>query len=120
MVSHDWVAQTIRGIKEGVDVPEDPDDLYKFLMQPISSEDKDVHDDEVRCVLLELLKSGIVEIGYTTKTRADKVDFVAWKGAPEIRAERALNKINDALHLNEDASYAYWLCLRENVDRYED
>ena len=71
-----------------------------------------------REVLEELLLSGKVEIGETEEARPDYLAFIAWNGAVPDRVSRALRRV-DAL-TGWDRDFAYWLCLRENVDRYED
>jgi len=67
--------------------------------------------------LEEILATGRVEIGIAKKTALEYVEFVAWKGTVGERIERALDALAkvDA----SDKEFAYWLCLAENVDRYE-
>ena len=68
-------------------------------------------------VLEELLSSGEVEIG-DAKLTAEYVEFIAWKGTVKERVLRAINAVD---RVNEpDKEFAYWLCLRQNIDRFED
>jgi hypothetical protein len=69
-------------------------------------------------VLKELLSSGIVEIGMAKKVATDYVEFVAWKGTVVERVLRAKDSVNATTDL--DREFAYWVCLQENVDRFED
>lgn len=75
-------------------------------------------DEQIRNALREILESGEIQIGETNLDTPDYLAFVAWTGSVEERAERALKSM---LECNDsDRPFAYWLCLRENVDRYED
>jgi hypothetical protein len=65
-----------------------------------------------------LLLSGDVEIGVAKEARPDYVEFIAWKGALAQRIARALRAVDDAAEGDQD--FAYWLCLRDNIDRFED
>lgn len=67
-------------------------------------------------ILYELLQ-GKVEIGIARKTSNDYVEFIAWKGTVEERIARASDRVDNAR--NSDQEFAYWLCLRKNIDRYE-
>ena len=95
MVSHGLIAQCVK--QSGID----PIDL------PV----------QIKNVLEELLKSGKVEVGITRLARPDYVEFVAWKGSIAERASRAMDAAAAANDV--DKEFAYWLSLRENVDRFE-
>lgn len=68
-------------------------------------------------VLEDLLSSGEVEIG-STKAKPEYVEFIAWKGTIKDRLSRAVECVNTASDFDRD--FAYWLCLHENIDRYEE
>jgi hypothetical protein len=72
----------------------------------------------IREVLFELLQTGTVEIGNTYAKGQSYVEFVAWKGSLEEKVARAIQAV--AAASGHDKEFAYWLCLRENVDRFED
>jgi hypothetical protein len=67
-------------------------------------------------VLSELLKSEKIDIGNAVVT-ADHVEFVAWKGTIKERVDRSRKAVLNAT--GPDKEFAYWLCLRDNVDRFE-
>jgi hypothetical protein len=69
-------------------------------------------------VLRQLLASGKVEVGRAILVSNDYVEFVAWKGTIEQRIARAAGSVNS--EYGPAQQFAYWLCLKENVDRYED
>jgi hypothetical protein len=68
-------------------------------------------------LLAELLSSGKVEIGVLVMPRSGETEFIAWRGTVDERIRRALSAV-DAV-FGHDKDFAYWLCLREKVDRYE-
>jgi hypothetical protein len=68
-------------------------------------------------ILAELLL-GDVEIGVAEKVSDNYVEFIAWRGSSGERIGRATNSVNNAI--GADREFAYWLCLRKNVDRYEE
>jgi hypothetical protein len=68
-------------------------------------------------VLDELLATGIVEIGETNLNAANYVQFLAWSGTVAERISRARTEV--AVAVDADKEFAYWLCLRENVDRFD-
>ncbi len=72
----------------------------------------------VNDVLEELLISGKVEIGIAKMSNPNYVEFVAWKGTVSKRLSRAIETTYNVS--TPDREFAYWLCLRENVDSYED
>ena len=74
--------------------------------------------DTIENVLKEMLSSGKVEIGSVNVARPNYVEFVAWKGDTNERVERAMDAVAKAS--GADKEFAYWLCLRENVDRFEE
>ena len=75
-------------------------------------------DEEIRNALREILESGEIQIGETNLDTPDYLAFVAWHGSVDERAERAIKSVRECN--DSDRPYAYWLCLRDNVDRYED
>ena len=68
-------------------------------------------------VLKELLASDKVEIGAPVRLRPDYLEFVAWRGTVDDRILRAMSAVANTV--GHDKEFAYWLCLRKNVDRYE-
>jgi hypothetical protein len=94
MVSHGFFAQCIA------------DGGGSFTLEP-----------RVEALLAELLSSGKVEIGTARLAGPDYVEFVAWTGTVPERISRAMSAVSNAV--GHDKEFAYWLCLRENVDRYE-
>lgn len=74
-------------------------------------------EDGLAKVLKGLLATGKVEIGMAKMTTPDYVEFVAWKGTGDERVDRAMEAVAEAD--GPDKEFAYWLCLRENVDRFE-
>jgi hypothetical protein len=58
-----------------------------------------------------------VEIGYAKNVGGTYVEFVAWKGSIAERCERAYREVDTCGH--SDRGFAFWLCLRANVDEYE-
>ena len=66
--------------------------------------------------LAELLARDI-EIGDAKSTGRDYVEFIAWNGPIAARVERAQERVANSL--DSEREFAYWLCLRGNVDRYE-
>jgi hypothetical protein len=67
-------------------------------------------------VVGELL-SAEIEIGDTRIASPRYVEFVAWRGTISQRIVRAEERVKNSLP--SDREFAYWLCLRKNVDRYE-
>ncbi len=72
---------------------------------------------ELKDVLEELL-SGNVEIGVARSASPDHVEFIAWKGTIGKRLARAAESVENLS--GPDREFAYWLCLREHVDRFEE
>jgi hypothetical protein len=68
-------------------------------------------------VLGQLLLSGNVEIGDTQRTSLGYVEFIAWRGTVGERIARAIECADSATGPNHE--FAYWICLQENVDRFE-
>jgi hypothetical protein len=89
MVSHGWILQCLKDQKS----------LSKL-----------------RDVLTELLP-GEVEIGDAKIASPNHVEFIAWKGSIDERLVRAIATVNRLK--GHDQEFAYWLALRENVDRFE-
>jgi hypothetical protein len=97
------------------------DDLvsHGFLAQYLACSDRFVSssDTGLRNLLAELLSSGKVEIGEARQSTPGYVEFIAWKGTVAERVNRAQDSVDSAE--GGDKEFAYWLCLRENVDRFE-
>jgi hypothetical protein len=74
-------------------------------------------ESRVEALLVELLSSGKVEIGEEKELSPGASEFVAWRGTVAERVRRAGIAVSNAV--GHDKQFAYWLCLRENVDRYE-
>ncbi len=91
---------------------------HGLLVQQSSAFDDPDPDTRLRRLLAELLSPGQIEIGEAKKTAADHVEFIAWCGSVEARINRALDKVASARSI--DKEFAYWLCLRENVDRFSE
>lgn len=74
--------------------------------------------EQFRVAMREILGSGEIQIGEIARIRPDMVEFVSWRGSLEQRIDRAwkIVKTRD----DYDRSFAYWLCLRRNIDRDED
>jgi len=74
-------------------------------------------EELIKDALKRLLLSGNIEIGIAKMKMPDYLEFVAWNGTVDEKVSRALNAV---ANINEpDKEFAYWLCLKENVDRYE-
>jgi len=71
--------------------------------------------DFLRSVLVCLLNSG-VEIGYAVNPTGSYVEFVAWRGTPEMKVSRLLAEM---ARNEKDFDFTVWLALAPNVDRYE-
>lgn len=71
----------------------------------------------IKNVLAELLATEKVEVGVAKLVKPDYVEFIAWRGSVAERASRAMDAV--AAASGADKEFAYWLCLRENVDRFE-
>ena len=56
-------------------------------------------------------------IGTAQLATPTRVEFIGWNGAVSDRVQRAREAVSKALP--EDRVFAYWLCLRENVDRFK-
>lgn len=95
LVSHGWLAQCLSRADAGA-----------------SSLQKRVAE-----VLDELLSTGNVEIGLAKVKTHNYVEFIAWNGSVDERIARATEAVVAAS--GPDQEFAYWLCLRENVDRFE-
>ena len=97
------------------------DDMVRHGLLEKNVEQNDLTNTEtqlrVRDLLAELLATAKVEIGIAKLARPDYVEFVAWNGSVEERVQRAQDAVCAASR--PDKEFAYWLCLRENVDRFE-
>ncbi|MDZ4781431.1 MAG: hypothetical protein SGJ19_14365 [Planctomycetia bacterium] len=99
LIHHGWLVQ-------GIELMEN--------VRPCSSQ-------RLQQVLTELLETKKVQIGNANRTQLagkDYVEFVAWKGSEQERIQRALAVV--AAAGGHDVLFAYWLCLNENVDRFEE
>ena len=67
--------------------------------------------------ILEELLSHDVEIGTAELKTTEYIEFIAWRGSISERISRAVECVNKAV--SSDKEFAYWLCLRKNVDHYE-
>lgn len=52
------------------------------------------------------------------RANSDFVKFIAWRGTVEERVSRAMESVATAI--GADKEFAYWICLRENIDGFED
>ena len=93
---------------------------YGWLVQSLTLSEDDALPSQARIssLLSELLGTGNVDIGMTLQTKPDYVAFIAWNGTVEVRVSRAMSAVDGAD--DPDREFAYWLCLKENIDRYED
>lgn len=91
---------------------------HGWLIQ-IIEEDENCHSPrpDLQIVLAEVLAKG-VEIGVARSASPDHVEFIAWKGTIAERIARAVDQVKNCS--GPDKDFAYWLCLRRNVDRFED
>jgi hypothetical protein len=91
---------------------------HGFLVQCIAEGGDDrMIDVKERELIANLLSTGKVEIGHAKLAAPDYVEFVAWTGTVESRVERAINAVTSAV--GPDREFAYWLCRKEGVDRFE-
>jgi hypothetical protein len=93
---------------------------HGWLLQGVKLENSghEPSDSQVTAVLKHLLMSENVEIGEAKHVRPDYVEFIAWRGTIEERLLRAKESVERAS--GPDKEFAYWLCLRKNVDRFEE
>ena len=94
-------------------------DIVSFgeLRQLVRSDvEEELVDKTVETVLDELLKSD-VEIGQAFNVDGKYVKFVAWRGDGGDRVKRALIEVSNSAA--SDREFAFWLCLKKNVDEYE-
>lgn len=96
MVSHGWVSECVKNDRQ----------------------DGTAFDAQIKNTLSDLLSSGLVEIGNARIANPQYVEFVAWRGTIVERVSRAMNAVRGAS--NTDKEFAYWLALRQNVDRFEE
>lgn len=96
MVNHGWLVQYLKH-SEGDSAPS---------------------AERIRRLVTDLLASGKIEVGMPEQATPDYLEFVAWKGIVNERASRALEAVEAAT--GQDKLFAYWLCLRKNVDRFEE
>lgn len=94
IVSHGFLSQCL-----GLNLPLQPEDMASL-----------------RGSLFYLLSTEKIEIGSAFES-SDYVEFVAWSGSIPAKVERALEAV--AQTPEPDSEFAYWICLKEKVDRYE-
>lgn len=82
------------------------------------NESSPLSEEILRETLKTLLESGKVAIGNARLKTPDYVEFVAWGGELNNQIERAISAISATQ--SPDKDFAYWLCLRDNIDRVED
>ena len=94
------------------------DDLvdYGFFVQSLNDETKATGTQFNWPDVLRELLLGDVEIGDTDGSPT-YVAFLAWRGSVDARVARAMKCVADADPF--DRPFAFWLCLRKNIDRYE-
>jgi len=90
---------------------------HGFFVQSVTDGIDVEFEPGVEDVLVELLSSRVVEIGEVKELHPGVIEFTAWRGTVSERIERAKNAVCKAL--GQDKHFAYWLRLREKVDRYE-
>lgn len=78
--------------------------------------DKTIGSAFIAEVIRHLLEEG-VEIGDARNTDGTYVKFIAWRGTVSDRCERAIRQVESVS--GGDREFAFWLCLRDNVDEYE-
>ena len=89
--------------------------LAQYLKQ--SNTNTNLTEKQLEDVLIQILESGKIAIGIAIPTSPEYVEFVAWNGPVSTRVERAIKSVGNVS--GHDKEFAYWLCLRENVDRFE-
>ena len=92
---------------------------HGLLAQCVEQEARDDEEPQLtwKDVLKQLLASGKIEIGVARSASSDYVEFVAWKGTVGERIARAIERVDSTI--GPDQEFAYWLCLRKNIDRFE-
>ncbi len=92
---------------------------HEWFVQTVAScnEERRPSQAEIAEILRELLQTGEVEIGRTER-KPDYLEFIAWRGTVDERVKRAMTNIDSTRGL--ERAFCYWLCLRKNIDRYED
>jgi hypothetical protein len=105
--------------KEILEMLDDDMVSHGLLAQCVERTENDIRPmrERVKSALTESLASGKVEIGIAKMATPDYVEFIAWKGTVAERVSRAMEAIMIATGADEE--FAYWLCLRGNVDRFE-
>jgi hypothetical protein len=90
-----------------------------LFVQTIHGAEPDVYSWSTmeREVLRDLLSSGEIEVGQTASPNRNYVEFIAWRGTVDERIDRAIDASASANA--HDKEFAYWLCLRRNIDRFE-
>lgn len=89
---------------------------YGFFVQSLDDETKGTGTEFNWPDVLRELLSGEVEIGDTNGSPT-YVAFIAWRGTVDARIARATKCVADADPY--DRPFAFWLCLRKNIDAYE-
>lgn len=89
--------------------------LAQYLKQ--SNIDTTLTEKALEDALMQILESGKIAIGIPIPTSPEYVEFVAWNGPVRTQVERAIKSVDSVS--GHDKEFAYWLCLQENVDRFE-
>jgi len=91
---------------------------HGFLVQCVELDEINKNQSSLKWnEVLKYLLSGEVEIGNAKCKSAEYVEFIAWRGCINERLSRAVECVNEASASYQE--FAYWLCLRKNIDRYE-
>ena len=102
-----------------IEMLEDDIVSHGLFAQYLKQENSDEHPIEelIGDALKQLLLSERVEIGIARMKTPDYLEFVAWNGKVDEKVSRALAAVATAN--GPDKEFAYWLCLKENIDHYE-
>jgi hypothetical protein len=90
--------------------------LEQCLVQANSGNELSSHG--VSMAIKELLDTGKVAIGSARMIRPDYVEFVGLNGVTDAKIQRAMEAVKAAS--GPDKEFAYWLCLVDDVDRFEE
>jgi hypothetical protein len=93
---------------------------FGFFAQMVSG--AGAYNDEMRrdvvfTHLESVLKDDRVAIGNAVDT-GGYVAFISWRGTSDENLKRARSKVESLS--NFERGFAFWLCLKKNVDKYED
>jgi len=87
---------------------------YGQIARCVDSQD----NSSVSQLIHALLCDRNVEIGSVRLRDREYVEFVGWIGTINERIQRATRTVQATEP--QDREFVYWLCLRKNVDRFED